>query len=147
MRSLIVKYLALSYRVRLFKKEFVFPRAANILIPLLLLLGYALVKNDSYPVLDLFTIVSLILNAIVWFTVIVYLKVYPVKWYELDREQKWFFGNGVLSGKTKAVFEDGQFQEWQSIKHKERVNNKKFRNVLAFLVNPLALMILLFLIY
>ncbi len=86
MRKLIVKYLALSYRVRLFGKGFSFVRAANVVVPLLFVLVYALMNNTNYPKFDLFTWVALAVNAVVWATVIGYLRIKPVQFEELDRE-------------------------------------------------------------
>ncbi len=147
LRQMIVTYLSLSYRVRLFGKEFTYPRAANVLAPLMLLLGYALLNNTNYPELDAFTWVALSINAVMWTIVIGYLRFYPVQWEELDDEQKWFFGNGALSGRTKAVMTTEQHKEWEKIAEKETKDKRTFHNVLPFLVNPVILLIFLFIIY
>lgn len=136
MRKIIVKYLALSYRVRLFGKEFTFVRAANVIVPLMLLLGYALIAQVAW--LEWFVLVA---TAIAWLLVIVYLKLYPVKWAELDEEQKWFYGNAALSGKTKAVMTDKQYTQWKSIASIYGSNSIKWSNVKAFIVAPMALLL------
>ncbi len=147
MRKLIVKYLALSYRVRLFGKEFAFVRAANVVVPMLLLLGYALINSESYPTPDLFTWVMLGVTLVLWSVIIVYLKAKPVKWNELDREQKWFWGNGIRMGKLPRNLTKLQMDEYESIDKRERYDKSKFHNIKAFLVNPICVVILLLVIY
>ncbi len=146
MRSLIIKMLALSYRARLFGKEVTFPRAANVVFPLLLLLGYSLITNFHYPTLDLFTLVVLQVNAVVWLVVLLYLKKYPAQWHELTSQQKWFYGNAVKSGKTKAKLTDAQRKEWEFIDVCIDEDKRNFCNVGALLFNPILVVILLFVV-
>ncbi len=143
MRKLIVKYLALSYRVKVFGKEFTFVRAANVIVPLLLLLFLALLNNENYPIPDFFTWVMLEVNAVVWLIVLGYLKMHPVQWHELDREQKWFYGNGIRMGKLSLKLTDTQSHEYQRIDNYERFDKSRFHNVKAFLVNPIAVITLI----
>lgn len=138
MRKLIVKYLALSYRVRLFGREFFFVRAANVVVPLMLLLGYALIAEIVW-----LKWLALLAVAVVWLLVIVYLKLRPVVWGELDDEQRWFYGNGVLSGKTGVVLTNKQLRQWKSIDILMRDSRRRFYGVGAFLVNIIALAVFL----
>ncbi len=146
MRKLIVKLLALSYRARLFGKEITFPRAANVVFPLLLLLGYSLITNFHYPTLDLFTLVVLQVNAVVWLIVLLYLKKYPAQWHELTSQQKWFYGNGAKSGKTKARLTEVQRKEWEFIDDCVDEDTRNFYNVGALLFNPILVVTLLVLV-
>lgn len=142
MRHLIVKYLALSYRVRLFGKEFTYVRAANVVVPILLLLGYALIRNENYPVADLLTCVFTSLFGVVFYAVAVYLRVHPVRWHELTTEQRWFYGHAVRLGKTNAVLTEQQYAQWQEIHATYQANTRRWHNVGVFLLNPLAVVFL-----
>ncbi len=141
MRKLIVRYLALSYRIRLFGKEFTFVRAANVLAPLMLLLGYALMNNENYPMPDFFTWVMLAINFFAWLIVLGYFRMHPVQWHELDREQKWFWGNGIRMGKLPQTLTELQEHEYQKIDNYESCDISRFHNVGAFLVIPVCIVV------
>lgn len=57
-----------------------------------------------------------------------YFSKFPVKWDELDMEQKWFFGTGAQSGQlTKKIeFTPDMMVEWQAINRfmKDKYNIK-----------------------
>ncbi len=147
MRKLIVKYLALSYKVRVFGKEFAFVRAANVIVPVMLLLFLALLNNKNYPVPDLFTWVMLAITAVVWGVVLVYLRIKPVNWEELDREQKWYYGNGVKMGRLLHTLTDTQVHEYHRIEVYERFYSSRFHNIKAFLAIPVCVVVFLFIIF
>lgn len=52
-----------------------------------------------------------------------YFSKFPVKWSELDAEQKWYYGSGVMSGnlRTRPEFNSQQMSQWINI-------NKYFRD-------------------
>ncbi len=147
MRNLIVKYLALSYRVKVFGKKFAFVRAANVIVPVMLLLFWAILNNESYPVPDLFTWVMLAITAVVCGVNLVYLRFFPVKWEELDKEQKWYYGSGVRMGKLPHSLTDTQMKEYQRIDNYERYDVSRFHNVGAFLVIPICVVVFLLVIF
>lgn len=53
-----------------------------------------------------------------------YFQKFPVKWEELDEEQKWYWGNGVTSGdlRKQIAFPADQYIEWLEIKKRMKVN-------------------------
>lgn len=113
----------------------------------MLLLGYSLIVNENYPVISLFTAICLTLTFVVWAIPLWYLKKYPVKWHELDNDQKWSYGKAVIYGHAKSEFPTEQRVEWAGIEAKILNEDCEFYNLGAFLVNPLALVVLLVLIF
>ncbi len=146
MRNLIVKLLALSYRAKLFGRTITFPRAANVEFPLMLLLGYALITSEGYPMPDVFAWLVLTVNIVVRVIIVVYLEFNPAQWHELTSEQKWFYGNGVKSGKIKAKLTTSQEGEWGRINRKIQGSRGNFYNLWALFLNPILVVILLFLV-
>ncbi len=146
MRKLIIKYLVLSYRVRLFGIGGAYPRAANVVFPIMLLLGYFLINNPNYPMPDFWTGIGLALTFFVWLLIIGYLRLHPARWHELDREQKWYKGN---AWRMKKVLKDPltkmQQQEYEAIDKVERYDKSKFHNLKKVSLN-VVLTILLFVI-
>lgn len=141
MRALIVKYFALSWRVQFFGRQRAWLRAANIIFPLMCLLALA-VYFDSFVAK---CIVFALLIPSLYFG-FVYFYQYPVKWEELDDEQKWFYGAYLTKFDKKNELAMQKWKEWHRINRQE-YNNKK-RIVMA-LQNPVigiitALMVLFF---
>lgn len=52
-----------------------------------------------------------------------YFERYPVKWIELDEEQKWYYGRAAMSGELsrKLVFDDQMMMQWYSINQRLKV--------------------------
>lgn len=146
MRNIIVKYLALSYRVVLFKKWGAQPRAASIIFPTFLTFAHFTLNDGTYLGSDssLYTWVFFALTVLVIGITFFYFRFRPVKWEELDIEQKWFFGNGVLSRKTRATWDDSQKQEWKQI-NREFLNTLKisYRNLILSIIPLLSVIIFL----
>lgn len=83
-RKFIVKYFALSYRVKLFGKEYAWLRASNIIFPLFCLFTLSVTYDLLIP------LTSLLFGLSVFFGFF-YFIFFPVKRSELDAEQKYFF--------------------------------------------------------
>lgn len=136
-REIIVHLFALSYLVKIGNLKFTFVRAANMITPCFMLCGIALIKNPNYPVMDMFTIISLILCFIMLFFGFVYFKFYPVKREELDTEQKFFYDEYQKSFKGKL--HSNNFANY--------VDTFKYYNIIPFLSNIIFLIITLIIIY
>lgn len=76
MRNLIVKLFALNYTAVLFGKSISFPRAANMIVPVMCL-------TATWT-----NLVTILLLALAIFIPFVYLRFYPAQYNELDRDQK-----------------------------------------------------------
>ncbi len=122
MRKLIVKYFALSYSVQVFGKRISWLRAANVIVPLLCLTALAFYFN-AYTA-KIITVPLLVLSIFFGF---VYFVIRPVQWYELDIEQKVFFG----SYKVKNSETFSELNEWKFLK--KRYKN---RGLLLLFLNP-----------
>lgn len=116
MRKLIVKNFALSYSYKFLNKEYSSLRASRIIFPLFLLMGTVKVCDYSNGIENmsvLFT-VSLALTVVSLYLGFFYFNSYPVKWGELDDDQKWQYGIFVKSLQTKnSYFVD--WEEWERL--------------------------------
>lgn len=108
MRNLIVKLFALNYVVVLFGKSISFPRAANMIVPVM-----CLTVIWTNPI-------TLLLLALVIFIPFVYLRFYPAQYNELDRDQKLQYKN--IKGNYADLYKE----------------NVKFKNVHLLLINLVA---------
>jgi len=127
MRKLIVKYFALDYICRVFGKSVNFVRAANVIFPLMCLSGILMMANAGI----IFTM-SLILTLLSLFLGFVYFRISPIKWEELDKNQKWQFGKFHI---YQSLDFDHK-KEWETI-NKEilETENNKFYNIKPLMVN------------
>lgn len=111
MRNLIVKLFALNYIVALFGKSISFPRAANMIVPVMCLAA------------TWTNLVTLLLLALVVFIPFVYLRFFPAQYNELDRDQKLQYKN--IKGKHADLYK----------------GNVKFKNLHLLLINPVIIII------
>lgn len=146
MRKLIVKYFALNYTCEVLGKRVTFVRAANIIVPTFFLNGILTIANESGDK-TIFEIIALILLAIVLFIGFVYFRIKPVKFNELDENQKHQYGiaalNGLLTKEVKLT--KSELGEWIEID--EKLSKARKNNFLPLLVNPISLIIFLLIYY
>ena len=113
MRKLIVKYFALDYFYNIFGWKLNGPRAGSIILPLFILTGLSLIFfTPDYPNPSFITWVLYLLDIIALFFGFVYFHFKPVKWEELDENQKFQYG---FSGKELTP---EQYKEWKLIYNK-----------------------------
>lgn len=111
MRSLIIKLFALNHIVVIFGKLLSFPRAANIIVPVM-----CLTAAWTNPI-------TILLLALVVFIPFVYLRLYPAQYNELDRDQKLQWRK--IKGKHDDLYR----------------GNLKFKNLHLLLINPVVIII------
>lgn len=141
MRNFLVKNFAFYHMVRLFGKSISWLRAANFLFPTFLVGGvYSVYTNGEFD--SIMGILILIWTAIMAFFGFVYFRIRPAKWAELDKDQKFQYGEISLSSKLNKLSAE-EMKEWQKIKkeHIKKIEKSKFYNVKAFLVNVIALIL------
>ena len=107
MRKWLVKNFVLSFSINLFGRTYNAPRASRIIFPLFILTGIANGLNDDWPTPTPLIWVLYSLVAIALFFGFTYFRLYPIKWEELDRYQKYQYG-------FIKPFElsDKQYREW-----------------------------------
>lgn len=103
MRKLIIKHFALDYIAIIFGQRTNWVRAANIIFPLFCINGVYSIKTETYPLETTIGIILLALLVIALFFGFVYFKLYPVKWEELDRMQKWQYGHAASTGELSPA--------------------------------------------
>jgi hypothetical protein len=110
MREFLVKNFVLDYRIKLFGKCYNAPRASRIIFPLFIITGVANILNENFPTPNLFVWVMYALTAMAIFFGFVYFHIYPVKFSELDKYQKYLYG---FIAPEKLTFDE--YNEWKQI--------------------------------
>ena len=138
MRTLIVKFFALDYIVKIGNKKINFVRASNILFPLFCWNGYE-VASGGYIYESTSGLISFFILLIAIYFGFFYFKKHPVKFYELDKSQKWQFGQHTTLGGLQGV-------EWQEIDRNK--DQYIYRPFWVALINPVLIItiILIFII-
>ena len=116
MRQLIVKHFALNYTFKVFNINITSLRASRIIAPLFLITGILVAFfTPMWPTPTLLLWLFYLLDAIAVFFGFIYFKFKPVKWDELDKDQKYQYGIFIeLTG--------DQYLEWVEIR-KELVDS------------------------
>jgi hypothetical protein len=143
MRKIIVKLFALDYICRAFGKTVNFVRAANIIFPLMCITGTITVLG-GYAFESILGIVCLSLLLVSIFFGFVYFRLKPIKWEELDKSQKWQYGRGVLTqgDRLGISITPEQRKEWDTLDEEiQDIENKKFYNLKALLVNIVVIIV------
>lgn len=110
MRKYIVKYFALDYFYNIFGIKLNGPRAGAIILPLFILTGLtSCFLTPDWPNPSFILWFLYLLDVISLFFGFVYFHIKPVKWEELDENQKYQYGfhGEELTG--------DQFKEWLKI--------------------------------
>lgn len=115
LRKILIDNFVLSYSFKIFGKEFFYPRASRIIYPLMALSGYIHSVNES-PLS--WSLIGVTLIAI-YFGFIHFAYIAPVKWDELDDEQKILYGQ-IKSDKLTPQ----QFIEWLYLIKMKQDGNK-----------------------
>ncbi len=133
MRQIIVKHFALYHDVMIRGKKISFLRASIPVWNSLLLMILVVLKTD-YPVFDWVDWLATIPFIVSVFFGFVYFKFKPIKWNELDDEQKWQYGkiNPIRTNSFKGL-------EWHRIDKKfKKIKNRKIGylliNFITFLI-------------
>lgn len=111
-RHFLVKNFVLSYNFTLFGKLYAAPRASRIIYPSMVITGYIHATNESPLSWCLIGVVGIII-----YFGFIHFKFFPVKWEELDDNQKRQYG--FLKGNTLT---DSQLTEWLELM---KENNSK----------------------
>lgn len=69
----------------------------------------------TYTGFNIITVVASIASLLLLFFTFIYFDIYPVKWEELNDEQKWNVGIAVQTGKTTMKLTDKQLEEWKKL--------------------------------
>lgn len=119
LRFFLVRNFALGYTTKMFGKYWSYPRAARITFPIFVVTGFVHVTNPNWPIPSLLGLLLFLLTAgciwvgfpklPLWFGH-GYFNLYPIKWEELDRDQKYQYGS---YNQTKLTSE--QYNEWKHI--------------------------------
>jgi len=112
MRKLIVKNFALDYFGNLFGWKFNAPRASRIIFPLFVITGILIAFfTPNWPTPTFILSILYLLDVIALFFGFVYFRINPIKWDELDEEQKLQYG--LFENGSKLTKE--QEKEWLKI--------------------------------
>jgi hypothetical protein len=109
MRRLIVKHFALNYTFKVFNTNITSLRASRIIAPLFLITGILVSAfTPEWPTPTLLLWIFYFLDIIALFFGFIYFRFRPIKWEELDKDQKYQYGVYVkLTG--------DQYLEWVQI--------------------------------
>ena len=147
MRKIIVQRFALDYFTKFLGLTGKFPRASTVIMPLFAITGINHTLME-YPGKDLVTILLAIPTLIALFIGFVYFRIKPIKYSELDWEQKLTMSMAVEKNIVKHKEDEIDWEE--IIKYKQRVNdideNKKFYKPFRFVFMPYVLVPILLII-
>lgn len=140
MRKLIVHLFALDYVCRVFGKTIRFVRPANVIFPLMCLAGSTVAISDSYIYETTLGLVLIPILLIAIFFGFMYFQVFGyAKWEEMTESQKYQYGLALFSMPQHEPLTVEQNMEWLelSTKHNDIFLEKRFYNLIPFLVNPI----------
>lgn len=154
-----MKHFALDYISVIFGLPINWVRAANWLFPSFLLGGIWAVYSEA-NFINLPGILILLWIALMVFIGFIYFRIVPVNWDELNISQKFQYGHAIFSGQLtkKKELSLKQQDEWIEIYETygkdiygdpyENIKKKyKFYNLKPFLVNIIALIVTLIIIF
>lgn len=142
MKKLITRFFALNYIAKAFGRTFIFARAANIIFPLFCIAGMMTAVQGDYLTNSFLGIVVLSLLSIAVFFGFFFWKQSPVKWEDLDDNQKWQYGRLAIEQDpsiTKGITPD-QKEEWAKLDEEfsDIYSILNFYNVKVLAVNFIA---------
>ena len=136
-RKLLVKLFVGDMMVQLFGKAFHYARAANIIVPSIMLLAYLLTDSD-YPKIAGNDYIGLGVLAISIFFGFAYFRIKPVSWEELSNDQKFQYGNfSTVKLTYNQIIERNKIID----DIKNRQETVRFHNVGWFLINIIAVIV------
>lgn len=92
------------------------PRAATIIMPLMILTGSFLAITDTYPYETTTGVVLLSLTLIAIYFGFIHFWIFPAKWDNMDNSQKIQQGDGILGGVLNNVLTPEQWEEYNYLK-------------------------------
>lgn len=147
MREFIIKNFALNHISVVFGKTINWVRIANWAIPSMCIGGlYSIYSGANFNSLLGWILLVLIL-AVTVFIPLIYLPIKPIKWDELTLSQKWQYGQSYFSQQLTKELPNTEVKkilsEWDqiNIEFKNKLEGKRFYNLGAFLVVPVAVLI------
>ena len=140
MRKLLVKLFVGDTMVILFGKAFNYARPANVVVPSILLMAYLLMDAD-YPTISGNDFIGIGLVLLVMFFSLIYFRINPPKWEEMDDDQKWQYGKH----KKVVILSYNQNRQWNALNLalEYRMKYIQFYNVGWFLINPIVILLTL----
>lgn len=96
-----------------------FPRAAVIIMPLMIITGGLSAYWDIYPYENNITLVSLILLAWAIYMGFIHYWIFPAKWENMDDSQKIQQGDGITMGILKNTLTPEQWEEYYELLKKQ----------------------------
>lgn len=115
-RELIVKHFVLDYTMKLFGKTYSAPRASRVIFPVFVVTGYFVATNPNYPTPSFLLWVLYALTATVLYFGFVHFRFYPVKFSELDNQQKLQYGHFAYNSLTSDERREWDYLYNQSFK-------------------------------
>lgn len=109
-RRFLVKNFVLDYSFTLFNVTIKAVRASRIIYPIFIITGFFSVTNENWPTPTPFVWFLYLLTATSLFFGFVYFRIYPAKWDELDKSQKYQYGF-FMQDKMSVQ----EFEEWKRI--------------------------------
>lgn len=122
-RELIVKNFVLDYSITIFGKTYNAPRASRVIFPVFVITGYFVATNPNYPTPNVFLWFMYAITAVVLYFGFVYFRFFPVKFDELDNQQKLQYGHFSYDKLTWS-----QRKEWDKLYFEYMKNASKKRN-------------------
>lgn len=121
MRKFIVKHFALNYTTKIFGIQLTALRCTRIMFPYFFIMGLVISLDPDYPKFQWWDILLVIGWVILmWLSQLIpkvsYFDLYPLKWHELDDDQKWQYGLTKKQGFNLA--NDVNWDEWTELNKK-----------------------------
>lgn len=96
------------------------PRAATIIMPLMILTGGISAYLNIYPYENTITTILLVLTFIAIYFGFIHFWIFPAKWENMDNSQKIQQGDGILKGVLNDVLTPEQWEEYNYLKNTYR---------------------------
>lgn len=116
MRKFIVKHFALNYTVKFLGYYWTALRASRIIFPLFTISGL-LITYTGWHILTYLLAASTLYALFLGFF---YFNIWPVKWHELDDNQKLQAGTAISSGHSTMNLTLEEWEEWRRLLAKSR---------------------------
>ena len=146
MRKFLINQLALNHISIVFGKTINWVRIGNWAIPSFCIGGLYSIYTDM-DFMNPMGILILLVIALQNLVALVYFRLKPIKWDELDLSQKWQYGQALFSQQlTKELPKSERYKilsEWDEVnrKFRSKLESKKFYNIGPFLVVPVSIII------
>lgn len=113
---MITKLFVGDYKFKALGLYHSFPRAATIIMPLMILTGGISAYLNIYPYENTITTILLILTFIAIYFGFIHFWIFPAKWENMDNSQKIQKGDGITMGVLKNTLTPEQWEEYKYLK-------------------------------